>query len=310
MSPAQIIVNPFAGRWKARAALPAIEHACQAISLPYELAITEGKGHATTLAHEAALAGRFPIIVAGGDGTINEVVNGLIKATPDGPAGPLGIIPLGSADDLAYALGLETGVEAACQVVLAGHTRLIDVGQVNGRLFCNNSSVGLEPQVTLMQERIRGIKGAPRYILAAFRSIFGHSPWHMQLEWDEGEYDGPITLVSVGNTRRAGGAFHMTPGAEIDDGYLDFCFAGHLTRARLLRLLPTTFSGAHVQQPDVEYTRATRLRITSEPPTPLQCDGEVFDLAAEQIEYAILPRRLEVLVPDRRDDRDRFDPIR
>jgi diacylglycerol kinase (ATP) len=298
MATAKIIMNPYSGRWKAKAAIPDIERACQKIGLDYELAITDAPDHGVELAREAAQAGFSPIIAAGGDGCISEVVNGLMQVAGDALAGPFGVIPLGSADDFADMLALEKDVEAACRVILAGHTRLIDVGCVNGRFFDNNSAVGLEPMVTITQAAMKRVKGTPRYILAALKAIIGHRPWHMRLTWDDGEYEGPVALVSVGNTRRTGGAFWMTPRAEPDDGYLDFVFAKKVGRLRLLRLLPTTFDGSHVEQPEVTYARTTRLTIECDPPTPIQADGELFTLSETHIEYTIWPGRLQLIVPD------------
>jgi len=305
MSPAKIIVNPYAGRWKAKAAIANIEQACQKIGLVYELAVTDEPGHGIKLAREAALAGFSPIVAAGGDGSINEVVNGLMQAAGDGMAGPLGIIPLGSADDFAYALDLEKEIEAACRVIQMGHTRTVDVGCVNGRFFGNNSAVGLEPVVTITEAAIKWGKGVPRYILAAVKTVFSRESWRMQLTWDDGEYNGPTTLVSVGNTRRTGGAFWMTPNASVDDGYLDFVFAGELGWLKRLRLLPTLLNGSHIERPEVTYTRTTCLTIACDPPTPIQADGELFELSATRVEYTILPGRLQVIVPTAAGGKDR-----
>ncbi len=297
MNIAKIIVNPYAGRWRAKAAIPDIERACQKIGLDYELVVTEEPGHGIELAREAALAGFSPIVSAGGDGSISEVVNGLMQAASDEVVGPFGVIPLGSADDFAAMLGMEKEVEAACRVIMAGHTRVIDVGCVNGRFFDNNSAIGLEPMVTITQAAMKRVKGTPRYVLAALKTILSHKPWRMRLTWDDGEYEGAVALVSVGNTRRTGGAFWMTPRAEPDDGYLDFIFAGKLGRLKLLRLLPTTFDGSHVERPEITYVRTTCLTIECDPPTPIQADGELFDLSATHIEYTTLPGRLQVIVP-------------
>jgi len=297
MTTAKIIVNPYAGRWKAQAAVRDIEQACQKMGLDFELVVTSGPGHGIELARAAALAGFSPIVAAGGDGSISEVVNGLVQAAGDDVAGPLGVIPLGSADDFSDMLGLEKEVEAACRVIIARHMRTIDVGCVNGRFFDNNSAIGLEPMVTITQSAMKRIKGTPRYILAALKTILSHEPWHVRLAWDDGDYEGPVALVSVGNTRRTGGAFWMTPRAEPDDGYLDFVFTGKLGRLKLLRLLPTTFDGSHIEHPEVAYARTTRLTIECDPPTPIQADGELFELSATHIEYTILPGRLQVIVP-------------
>jgi diacylglycerol kinase (ATP) len=90
----------------------------------------------------------------------------------------------------------------------------------------------------------------------------------------------------------------MTPRAEPDDGYLDFVYAGNLGRLRLLRLLPTTFDGSHIERPEVTYVRTTHLAIECDPPTPIQADGELFELSATRVEYTILPGRLRVIVPE------------
>jgi diacylglycerol kinase (ATP) len=298
MNTAKIIVNPYAGRWKAKVAIPDIERACHEIGLDYELAVTEGPEHGIELAREAALAGFSPVVSAGGDGSISEVVNGLMQAAGDEVSVPFGVIPLGSADDFADMLGLVKDVTAACRTILAGHTRVVDVGCVNGRFFDNNSAIGLEPMVTITQAAMKRVKGTPRYILAALKTILGHRPWHVRLVWDDGEYEGPAALVSVGNTRRTGGAFWMTPRAEPDDGWLDFVFTEKLGRLKLLRLLPTTFDGSHVEQPEVSYARTTRLTIECDPPTPVQADGELFDLSATHVEYTVLPSRLRLIVPE------------
>jgi len=297
MTTAKIIVNPYAGHWKAQAAILDIERACHEIGLDYELAVTEGTGQGIGLAREAAQAGFSPIVSAGGDGSISEVMNGLMQAAGGGITGPLGVIPLGSADDFADMLGLEKEIEAACRAIQAGHTRIIDVGCVNGRFFDNNSAIGLEPRVTLAQQAMMRIREPPRYILAALKAIVSHKPWHAHLTWDDGEYEGPLTLLSVGNTRRTGGSFWMTPRAEVDDGYLDFVFAGKLGRVRLLRLLPTTFDGSHVDRPEITYLRTTRLTVECDPPTPIHADGELFDMSATRIEFHILPGRLRLIVP-------------
>lgn len=295
---AKIILNPYAGRWKAQRAIPDVKRACAEVGLEYELVVTEAPGHGIVLAQEALLAGYSPIICAGGDGSISEVVNGMLQAT-DGklPPAPLGVIPLGSADDFADMLGLPKDIVAACRTIVAGHQRVIDLGRVNGRYFDNNSAVGLEPMVTITQEGMKRVKGTLRYILAAVWTILSHRPWRMQLRWDGGEYEGRVVLISVGNTRRTGGAFYMTPRAEPDDGLLDFIFAAAMGRFKLLRLLPTTFDGSHIQRSEVRYERTTRLEIACDPPTPIQADGELFDRAATRIVYEVLPTRLRVLVP-------------
>ena len=295
---AKIIVNPYAGRWKAREHVPAVRAAFERRKLPYDLTVTERPGEAIKIARSAVLAGYSPVVAVGGDGTYGEVVNGVMAAAGDGPSVPFGIIPLGTANDLAFALNIPQDVEQAVEIIARGHTRPIDVGRVNGRYFANNSAVGLEPVITLENARLVRVKGIVRYLLAALICIGRRPQWEMDLTWEDGAYRGSTVLVSVGNQRRTGGVFFMTPSAEPDDGQLDFVFAPNLSRLKLLRLLPLTFSGAHVQRPEVTEARCQNLTIRSRPGTPIQADGEVFELSAEEICYEVLPGRLTAIVPD------------
>jgi diacylglycerol kinase (ATP) len=296
VDPVKVVVNPYAGRWRAKQMLAGLESALQTAGVPYELAHMERPGHGITLAREAALAGSPLVVAAGGDGTVSEVMNGLIGAAGEAEAGVLGIVPLGSANDLATILNIPLDLKGACQRLALGKTRLIDVGLVNGRYFDNNSAVGLEPMVTLESMKMERIKGPPRYVVAALRGIWKTQPWRMRLVWDAGEYEGEVTLVSVGNSPITGGAFRMTPNAQIDDGLLDFIFAPAMSRWKLLRLLPLTFSGAHVRHPLVRQARTAQLRISCSPPTPIQADGEIISRNATEIRYSIVPRKLRVVV--------------
>jgi diacylglycerol kinase (ATP) len=273
-----------------------VEQSLQRAGVNYHLEVTRQAGHAVELARRAALAGWPNVVAAGGDGTINEVVNGLMQAAGDEKVSTLGIIPLGTANDLAAALSLPLDPLAACRRLAAAQSRLIDVGQVNGHYFVNNSAVGLEPVVTLAYNRLRWIPGKLRYLAAALQGIAQARPWLMRVVWNNSMYEGPISLVSVGNSRRTGGMFYLTPGAVPDDGRLDFVFAGGLSKRQLLGLLPQTFSGNHIHHPQVVYRQTTALSITAMPPSPIQADGEIIDHGATSINYEIIPGKLRVLV--------------
>lgn len=296
MPTAKVIVNPYAGRWKAQENIEAVKAAFDRNGVSYELVIPPSANDGIGIAEGAARAGFSPVVAVGGDGTYNLIVNGLIRAAGDGPTVPMGIIPLGTANDLPHALGLPDGVEEAVQIIARGQTKIIDAGRANGRYFGNNSAVGLEPIITLENARLVGVKGTIRYLLAALICIMRRHQWAMTLEWDDGRYEGPILLVSVGNTRRTGGVFFMTPQAKVDDGLLDFVFAPPMTRLKTLRMLPMTFNGSHIDRPEVTYISTTRLRITSRPGTPIQTDGEVFETDATEILYEVLPLKLTVIV--------------
>ena len=201
---AKVILNPYSNRWNSQARWPEAEAALKAAGLEFETAVSRHKGQVIALAEEAARAGFSPIIAAGGDGTIGETVNGLARAaqSDDALLGPLGVMPLGSANDLCVNLGLPLDLAAAAQIIAAGNTRLLDVGRLNERYFVNNSAVGLEPWVTIKHERISWIKGMLRYLVAAAWAILDKFDWNGELKWDDGEFTGPVSLVS-GNRCRA-----------------------------------------------------------------------------------------------------------
>ena len=293
---AKIIVNPYAGRWKAKTQIPRVQAALKHSGIAHELVITQRIGEGIEIAQAAAIAGYSPIVACGGDSTLSEVINGLVAAADTVPTCPMGIIPLGTANDLAFGLGIPDEIEAAVETIARGDTRNVDAGRVNGRCFGNNSAVGLEPVISQENDRLVHVKGTIRYLLAALICILRRPQWTMTLQWDGGRYEGSVLLVSVGNTRRTGGVFFMTPQAEPDDGQLDFVFAPAMSRLKTLRLLPMTFNGSHIQRPEVSYCSTTRLHITCRPGTPIQADGEVFEPDTSEILYEILPGKLTVIV--------------
>ena len=294
---AKVILNPYSGRWSALRRKDDAMAALREAGVEFDLAVTEGPRHGIELAEEAARAGYSPIISAGGDGATGEVVNGLHRAHPDGVLGPLGVMPLGTANDLVHNLGLPLDLKEAARVIAAGHARRIDLGKVNEWVFDNNSAVGLEPVVSIYNVRMTRLRGIVRYLVAALRAIAKKPEWEMRLEWDDGSYEGPASLVSVGNCPLTGGVFRMAPAADPTDGLLTFIYGYVPTRRRMLALLPKTMSGEHVNDPAIHQHHARRLVIHAKPPSPLQVDGEVRAEALSEFTYVCLPGRLDILSP-------------
>jgi diacylglycerol kinase (ATP) len=288
-----LIVNPYSGRGAARRRRAELERALADSGLTCERVETQRPRHAEVLAQDAAAAGRT-ILIGGGDGTIGEVLNGMARALPGRRLGPIGILPLGTANDLVHNLGLPTGLAQAARLIAAGRRRTIDLGQANEWVFANNSAVGLEPVVTQYNIRMVRWRGVLRYLAAALRAINDRPEWRMRLAWDEGAYDGPVSLVSVGNGAITGGLFRMAPAARLDDGRLTFVFGYAPTRRKLLGLLPRTLTGSFVEDPAVEQHHTIELTLASSSPTPIQLDGEVRDEALLHVRYRVLPGRLDV----------------
>ena len=217
MATAKVIVNPYAGRWAGRAAIPRVERALRRLDFSFDLVTTDGPNHAVLLARAAADAGYGPIVAVGGDGTISEVMNGLMQSASGDVAGPLGIIPAGSANDLASQLGVPADIDGACARVAMGRERTIDIGRINDRFFDNDVGVGFEPQVTLEARKIKRLRGALIYLVAVARALRHLRQPRMTVEWDGGRASHEMPMVSVGNGNVTGG-FHLTPDARLDDG--------------------------------------------------------------------------------------------
>lgn len=302
---AKVILNPYAGRWLAGRMRQQMETALHAAGFDYELAVTEAPLQATEIASQAVQAGFQPIIAAGGDGTIGEVVNGIALAYKGSLENtplptPLGIMPLGSANDFVDNLHLPRDLNAAAQVIAAGSTRLLDLCQVNDRYFINNSAIGLEPFITLIQQRIHRIKGTLRYLVATLRGVAANPQWEMQLNWEGGEYSGPVTLVTVGNNPRTGGLFYVTPHANPCDGQLTFVYGYIPTRLQILQVLPKLMKpgkGNYVEHPAIHEINSPWLRVKSNSPTPMHSDGEIQTEAIQELSFRVLPRHIPVLLP-------------
>lgn len=293
--PATVILNPYSNRWEAGKQRPAVEAALQAAGVDFALRETTAPRHATELVRQAIETGNTPIIAAGGDGLYGEVVNGMMQTDY---RGPLGIIPLGTCNDLPDMLDIPRDLNAAAQTIAAGHTRRIDLGRVNDHYFDNNSAVGLEAVISVKNAELTWARGTFRYLLAAAIIIMRRPVWHMTLEWEDGHYQGPVVLVSVGNTSRTGCVYFMTPEAQPDSGKLDFIFGvGPISRLRMFRLLPMALKGTQIEQPEVQMHRTSFLRITLSPGTPIQADGEIIATDATEIYYEVLPGIIDVLVP-------------
>jgi diacylglycerol kinase (ATP) len=286
----KVIVNPYANRWGAKARLESLREDLIASQLPFDLAVTEGPGDGITI------EGYDAIIAAGGDGTINEVINGILRATPDGPTLPFGIIPLGTANDFNLLAGLPPTVLEAIEVIKNGHTRQIDAGQVNDRYFINNSAITMEPTVTLESLKIQRISGEARYLVALLRALVKLKAWRLDARWDGGQFEGPAYLLSVCNSPRTGG-FTMAPGAELDDGRLDIVLVPEVPKTTFLQLLLLLLQGKHTQRDEVLFTRMTRLSITSDPGTPVHADGEIFSTSETNFTYSVLPGKVTLLSP-------------
>jgi YegS/Rv2252/BmrU family lipid kinase len=262
-----------------------------------QLAETARRGEAVELAEAASRAGWPAVVAIGGDGTVHEVANGLLRASGGGvTAAALGIVAVGSGNDFALLAGLPRDAAGAARAIVLGAERRVDVGRVGDRWFTNGVGVGLDARVAVEANRNRRLRGIGIYLWALARVLRSFRPPVVRVEIDGGEVmERPMTLATVGNGARHGGGFWICPAARIDDGLLDVCICDGLGTLQILRFLPKTLRGTHVGVSCVHMRTARRVRISSDTPLPVHADGEILFEDARELEIEIAPGRLRLL---------------
>lgn len=306
------IINPASDRWRSgKRWEEQVEPVLKARRVNYEVVYTTGPGHAIHLAEEAARSGKYGTVVSGGgDGTLNEVVNGLCRAAGENPTLPLGIFPIGSGNDFATVLQIPKTPEGMVDHLLTKGRRLVDVGRVESpdmlgptapvRYFINNSGVGFEAQVNLESRRITRLRGFLIYLVGVFRALKNYRQPFARVRWDDGAWEGRVLLVTVGNGRRAGGGFWLTPFAEVDDGALDVGIAEAMSRVNILRLLPKAMNGGHVDDPAFSLRRTSHVSLELDIPTPVHTDGEAIIEGTRRVHYRAIPGKVWIVTDPRR----------
>lgn len=290
----KLIINPASGGKKAEKLIPAINEILRRSRLDFDIGITRNPGEATYLAREASKNNFQIIVAAGGDGTVNEVVNGII-----GSNSLLGVIPLGLGNDFAKGIGIPSKLKEACLVFSDGITRDIDVGRVNNRYFVNGLGIGFDAWVAWESQRIR--KFLPSkwiYLFAAIKIMFKYQPIPVKIDFAKTSLEKRVLLIAVGNGKSCGGGFLLTPEAEFDDGLIDACIIDGIDRAKLIIHLPKALKGTHTRLPYVTAFKTNRLTINSPNLLLAHVDGEILQDYKFQIE--ILPKRLKVITPKQR----------
>jgi YegS/Rv2252/BmrU family lipid kinase len=261
--------------------------------------------HAADLAARGAAEGYEVVVAAGGDGTANEVINGLMHAREAGlssvPA--LGVLCVGRGNDFAFGAGIPKDLDAGCRGLAGGARKRIDVGRVagglfpEGRFFGNGVGVGFDAVVGFEALKMKRLHGFASYIVAALKTIF----LYFKAPLVEIEYDGErqtthALMVSIMNGRRMGGGFLMAPSGRSDDGLFDLCIARQVSRPRILALIPRFMQGSQASHPAITMARAREVQITAvEGSLPAHADGETLCVDGRTLRLEILPGQLEVV---------------
>ena len=259
--------------------------------------------HAKELARQAADQGYDLVVAMGGDGTVHEVLNGLMEAPLDRrPA--LGIVPTGSGNDFSFMVGITREPEAALRQVLAGTPRTVDVGLAhldNGQQFywSNTIGIGFDTLVTIHSRHIPVVRGFAVYLAAVLQTIVqNHNPFHVKVRQDDTDWEDELLMLVLCNGQREGGGFLVSPASRADDGVLDFVYVRRISRLRMLLTLPYFMKGTQSSLKYVGAGQFRRLELTSERALFIHADGEIIaglDSNVHQLSAEIIPAALRTV---------------
>ena len=276
--PVHLFLNPTAGRGRAGRRAERILGLLHEGGLRVQMHLSCARGDLEEQVLTQVEAGAQRIVVAGGDGSIHEASNGVMRA--QGQAS-LGVIPTGTGNDFAKASEITLDWEAATRD-LAGriadgeHYRTVDIGRINDRFFANGAGIGFDARVTKIAQSYRAPIGDLVYLLAVFRSMLGDiATPRMRIETPDRSWDGPITFANVANGPWIGGMFHVAPMAKNNDGAFDLLVVDPVSRRRILMLLPKLLAGTHIPEPEIDHARVKRMTVVADEPVVSHLDGEI-----------------------------------
>ncbi len=298
-----LIINPNASKGKGRKKAKKIKEVLAAHSRQCTIAYTSGKGHAEKLARSGVESGFTTIIAAGGDGTVNEVINGIMRSEGHEKV-RMGIIPMGRGNDFAWMAGIPKNLDRAVRIILENEALDTDVGfatgteREDGRYFLNGMGFGFEPMVNFLAQDYRHLNGMSSY-LSAFMHILCNPPkgYDMTVNIDGEVFRLKTQQFSANNGRRMGSAFLMTPLALIDDGLLDYMYTKRIYRgAGIVRMALKFFRGAMVSdRTNFGYGKARRIEIQSEKDLIIShVDGEEFTRRGKHFVIEIQPKAVKL----------------
>lgn len=289
-----LIVNPCAGRGAARRLAPAVLARLRGRGLACEARETRAAGEASALVAQALRAGTECVAVLGGDGTVNEAVNGFIGVARDQQA--IAFIPSGTGNDFVKMLGAGDDWRAACDRIARGALRRVDAGRCNGRYFANGIGAGFDAQVAIEANALPWLRGNAVYGVALARTLLlSYATPRARITHDGGTLEGRVTMLAAANGSTYGGAFRVAPGADIADGLLELMIADRLSRIGILGFIPHVLRGTHLGRRGVTLVRTRRVTVETDEPLPVHADGEIVDLAATRLEIEALPGALLVV---------------
>lgn len=292
MSPplkSRLIVNPKSGTDSAPDALETINRRLRERVGMLEIVMTVSEGDATVAAAQAVKDGVDHLFVGGGDGTLNEALNGVADVPGGLAAMRFGVIPLGTGNDFATALGIPDDLEDAIAQLFAGAPIAVDVGRVNGRSFVNVSAGGFIADVSdAVNPTLKTIAGKFAYLLGGAQVVLNSAPVRASIRLAGTTEERTLHTFAVCNSRLVGGGRLIAPRAQMDDGLLDVCLIDAMSTVDFLALLRRVSAGEHLDDPRVTYVQTDRVELVLERQIKINTDGQVLD--ADRCVYDVIPR--------------------
>ena len=290
-----LILNPAAGKGRSGRRLRDVLHALQDAGFTVEEYVTARRMHAAEIAAALPDDGA-PLCVAGGDGTINEVMNGLRPGSH-----PVGVLPLGTGNDFATLMGARS-MKDTLGAVLADRRRTVDAakadvvdedGALITRRFINAIGIGFDAAVAMDVSNGSTGRGIVPYLIAVFRVLRHYAAVPSRIVYRNTELDASLFLACIGNGTTSGGGFRLTPKADVADGLLDLCHVRQVSTGRVLQVLPRALNGSHLRAPEISYAQAAHFDVELDFPLPVHVDGEILTPRARRLVVTVMPGAFE-----------------
>jgi YegS/Rv2252/BmrU family lipid kinase len=299
-----VVLNPIAGKGKALGEYPKIEQFLKAHNQDYEIVLTKGPRDAEDIVREYPLTPNTAVIAAGGDGTCNEVINGLLTRS-EKPRVPylFGILPIGRGNDFSYTAQIPEDLETALNILIQRKTNPLDVGVVSGgyfpdgRYFVNGVGIGFDTKVGFEAAKMKRVKSGLAYVFGAIKMLIQFPPSPvLEISYDDKKIMLNAIIVSITNGRRMGGTFFMCPKALLDDGLLDLCITKHSTRMKITGLMMHYIKGTQEGCEGVTTGRAVEIKLKAlKGGMPAHCDGETVCTDGKELAIRCVPGALRLI---------------
>ncbi len=289
-----VIMNPKSAKGRAAKRFAQIFDLLNQAGLEYDVAYTEAPMHAETLASDAVKGAYGRIISVGGDGTLNEVVNGILKADGDPE---LAILPVGTCNDFIKAIRIPKDLANACNVISTGESKRFDVALVGDRYCINAAGIGFDVAIVKDLQKSKLLRGFATYLAYVLRNAFSYQGLNLTLVNGRVHFERQALMLTVANGVCFGGGFKIAPDADASDGMLNAILLKDMKPLKRLSALPHFFDGSHLKLKETESFLTNELKIVADNPLTVQIEGELVEWPSNEINISVLPQRLKILVP-------------